>query len=311
VRATEAGGELASTDFDVVFIGNYTKDTIVSAAGTRVVDGGGFNYGAHVAAMMRLKTAAVTRLAAGDQHVVERLERIGVTVFPTYTQHSTELRLEYPSSNPDERTLKMTASAGAFTAEQVRPLEGRAFLLNGSVRGEIGLDVIAELKKKDAPLVADAQAFLRVVGSDGTLRFEPWPERNAVLSQLDILKADAVEGEALTGEHDLRGIAAALAALGPKEVVLTHRDGVVVLAAGEFHEAAFTPRQLVGRSGRGDTCIAAYVSRRLSAPARAATEWAAAVTTLKLEAEGPMTRSLEEVEQYVQSRARLASAIRS
>jgi sugar/nucleoside kinase (ribokinase family) len=300
---------LASTHFDVVFIGNYTKDTIVSAAGTRVVDGGGFNYGAHVAAMMRLNAAAVTRLAAADQHVVERLQQIGVTVFPTYTQHSTELRLEYPSQNPDERTLKMTASAGAFTPEQVRPLEARAFLLNGSARGEIGRDVIAELKKKKALLVADAQAFLRVVGSDGTLRFESWPERDAVLAQVDVLKADAVEGEALTGERELRAIAAVLAALGPNEVVLTHRDGVVVLAEGEYHEAAFTPRQLVGRSGRGDTCIAAYVSRRLNADARGATEWAAAVTTLKLEAEGPITRSLEEVERYSVGRVRPASAI--
>ena len=41
--------------FDVAFLGNYTKDTIVSAAGTRLVDGGAFNYGAHVAAAMQLK----------------------------------------------------------------------------------------------------------------------------------------------------------------------------------------------------------------------------------------------------------------
>ena len=32
--------------YDIVIIGNYTKDTIVSPSGTRVVDGGGFNYGA-------------------------------------------------------------------------------------------------------------------------------------------------------------------------------------------------------------------------------------------------------------------------
>jgi hypothetical protein len=31
--------------YDIAFIGHYTKDTIVSASGTRVVDGGAFNYG--------------------------------------------------------------------------------------------------------------------------------------------------------------------------------------------------------------------------------------------------------------------------
>src|SRR3954471_18097408 len=120
-----------STQFDVVLIGNYTKDTVVSASGTRQVDGGGFNYGAHVAAMMELKTAAVTRLSQQDRHVVENLERLGVTVFPTYTEHSTELRLVYPSSNPDERVLTMTSSAGSFTVAQVRDLQSRVFLLNG------------------------------------------------------------------------------------------------------------------------------------------------------------------------------------
>ena len=46
--------------FDIAFVGHYTQDTIVSASGTRVVDGGAFNYGAHVAARMGLRVAAVS-----------------------------------------------------------------------------------------------------------------------------------------------------------------------------------------------------------------------------------------------------------
>jgi len=38
--------------YDIVFLGHYTKDTIVSASGTRVVDGGAVFYGANVAARM-------------------------------------------------------------------------------------------------------------------------------------------------------------------------------------------------------------------------------------------------------------------
>ena len=58
---------------DIAFVGHYTKDTIASATGTRVVDGGAFNYGAQVAARMGLKVAAVTRLAKDDCHVVDEL----------------------------------------------------------------------------------------------------------------------------------------------------------------------------------------------------------------------------------------------
>ena len=79
-----------------------------------------------------------------------------------------------------------------------------------------------------------------------------------------MLKTDAVEAELLTGQGDMRAAAQMLADFGPREIVLTHRDGLLVHAGGQFHEAGFFPRELVGRSGRGDTCLAAYVARRLS-----------------------------------------------
>jgi len=91
----------SNSRYDVVIIGNYTKDTIISPAGTRYVDGGGFNYGAHVAAMMGLKTAAVTRLAREDQRVVEALLRLGIAVYPTYTDYSTIMELYYPTTDVD------------------------------------------------------------------------------------------------------------------------------------------------------------------------------------------------------------------
>jgi len=133
---------LSNPTYDIVIIGNYTKDTIISPSGARQVDGGGFNYGAHVACMMGLKAAAVTRLSREDVRVVDSLTRLGVTVYPTYTSHSTELRLYYPTSNVDERVISVTHTAGAVTPDQVRGLESRAFLVNSSIQGEVDLAVI-------------------------------------------------------------------------------------------------------------------------------------------------------------------------
>lgn len=287
--------------FDIVIIGNYTKDTVVSPAGTRSVDGGGFNYGAHVARMMGLRTAAVTRLAEEDARVVDALRRLGVTVFPTYTPHSTLMRLYYPSSNVDERILTVTETAGSFTPDQVRGLDSRAFLINASIRGEVGLDVISELRTKSALLAADVQGFIRIVGADGTLAYEPWPGQEQFLSHFDILKTDSVESRMLTGIADMHEAARVIAGWGPREVLVTHRDGLIVCADGRFHEARFLPRQLVGRSGRGDTCVGAYVAKRLTAPPELACVWAAAVTSLKLESEGPLRRTADEVEELVRS----------
>jgi sugar/nucleoside kinase (ribokinase family) len=74
---------------------------------------------------------------------------------------------------------------------------------------------------------------------------------------------------------------------------------LLVYADGQFHEAGFFPRELIGRSGRGDTCTAAYVARRLTASSAEATIWAAAVTSLKMEAEGPFRREINEVEELI------------
>ena len=71
----------ASEKYSLTFLGHYTKDTIVSGAGTRVVNGGAFYYGASVAARLGVRTAAVTRLAEEDFGVVDALKELGVTVF--------------------------------------------------------------------------------------------------------------------------------------------------------------------------------------------------------------------------------------
>ena len=43
---------------DVLFLGNYTKDTIATPEATRTVHGGAFYYGANVACRLGLRTAA-------------------------------------------------------------------------------------------------------------------------------------------------------------------------------------------------------------------------------------------------------------
>ena len=285
--------------YDMVILGNYTKDTIITPSGTRYLDGGGFNYGAHAARMLGLNVAAVTRLAKEDERVVDKLKNIGIDVFPFYTPSSTHMVLEYRSANPDDRILRCAKTAGSFTPDQFESLEARAFLMNGSIRGEIPLEVVRSLRKKDALLVADLQGFIRIIAPDTTLLHAPWPEKEEHLKLVDVLKTDAVEAESLTGESDIKKAATALAKMGPKEVVLTHKDGILVLADGMFYEAPWRNKSLIGRSGRGDTCIASYITKRLTEPPEVAIIWSAATTSLKMEAEGPFLRGVSDVRDFM------------
>jgi sugar/nucleoside kinase (ribokinase family) len=290
------------TLYDVAAIGNYTKDTIVSPSGTRQVDGGGFSYAAHAAAGLGCKVAAVTHLAVEDSHVLDALEAAGIDVYACETPRSTLMRLEYPTADVDKRNLTVEAVARSFTPVQVRPIDAKTFVVSPSIRGEVPLDVIRELRKKDCRIGLDVQGYVRVAAPDGRLQHREWPEERVVLSQVDVLKADAVEAMFLTGEADIETAARALVELGPREIVLTHSEGLLVCADGEFHQAAFHPERLVGRSGRGDTCLGSYVARRLTSLPAEATYWAAAVTSLKMEEDGPFRGEIGEVADLLRSK---------
>jgi sugar/nucleoside kinase (ribokinase family) len=287
--------------YDILYIGNYTKDTIISPAGVRYVDGGAVNYAAHAARKLGAHVAVVTRLAKDDERVVQALEQAGIDCYPTYTPSSTLMQLEYPTLDPDIRTLSVRSTAGTVTAADLNGLHASAAVIGSSLRGEVGLDVIQALKERGVRTAVDMQGFARVLRGV-ELKYEPWPEMAETLAQVDVVKTDAVEAEFLTGEKDIHKAAQVFAALGPQEIVLTHRDGLLIYAYGTAHEMGFFPASLDGRSGRGDTCIGTYMLKRLSLPPREAGIWAAAVTSLKMESLGPFNRSIAEVEALIHDR---------
>ena len=287
--------------YDVLYIGNYTKDTIITPAGTKIVDGGAVNYAAHAAARLGSQVAVVTRLAKEDEHVLEKLRQSDIDCYVSYTPQSTLLKLEYPTADPDIRTLSIMSVAGSISASDVVSLNARAAVIGSSLRGEVGIDVIRALKHKSMLVAADMQGFVRVLHS-AELRYEPWDEMQSTLSLIDVVKSDAVEAEFLTGETDIHKAAEYYAAVGPKEIVLTHKDGLLIYADKKFHEMKFYPARLDGRSGRGDTCLGTYIAKRLSLEPRQAGIWAAAVTSLKMENVGPFDRSVGDVEALIRDK---------
>ena len=296
---------MSEKNYDVVLLGAYTKDTIIKPNETpKHVDGGGFNYGTNVVKRMGLKVASVTRLAKEDFHLVDQLQELGVDVYAEATPHSTGMTLEYKTSNVDHRTLSVTNTAGSFTVEQVKGISAKAFVIGPSIRGEVPLEVIQEIKKLNKFISIDVQGYIRIIREDGVLINSPWAERDTVLALADVVKTDAVEAEFLTGESDIHKAAKLLHDIGPKEIVLTHKDGLLVYDGANYYEAGFHPEKLIGRSGRGDTVIASYMAKRISASVAEATIWAAAAVSIKMEAEGPFKRDIRDVEDLIKRKYR-------
>ncbi|OGO66208.1 MAG: hypothetical protein A2Z45_06290 [Chloroflexi bacterium RBG_19FT_COMBO_55_16] len=224
----------------------------------------------------------------------------GIDCFATYTPQSTLMKIEYPTTDPDIRSLSVTGTAGSISTEDVQDLDTRAAVIGSSLRGEVSLDVIRTLKEKNVFIAVDVQGFVRVLRG-AELKYEPWDEMQSTLAYVDVVKSDAVEAEFLTGETEIFKAAKIYADMGPKEIVLTHKDGLLIYASGNYHEMGFYPSRLDGRSGRGDTCVGTYMAMRLSKPPRESGIWAAAVTSLKMENLGPFNRPVEEVETFIQA----------
>jgi sugar/nucleoside kinase (ribokinase family) len=285
--------------YDVIYVGNYTKDTIVTPDGTRYVDGGAVNYAAHAAARLGYKVAVATRLAREDKRMIEALESAGVDCFPVYTPSSTLMKLVYKTHDVDQRTLHVTGVAGTVSPNQIACLSARAVVVGTSLRGEVEPVFFEEMRQRAGVITAvDVQGFVRVLRGEN-LVYEPWDDMKAVIKNVDILKSDMVEAEFLTGETVLEKAARVYASYGVKEIVLTHSRGVLIHADGKDYHFEFHSESMDGRSGRGDTCLGTYVVKRLSLQPWEAGKWAAAVTSMKVERLGPFNRPVPEVEAFI------------
>ena len=291
-------------DVDLLMVGHFAKDEVIVDGKGEITSGGGVYYGSAVLRRLGLKVAIATRLHTADFPRLEELRQLGVAVYASPSPETSGIANFYQSADMERRVCKPIGFAGKFDLEEIPDIPARVIMVTGIIAGEVVLPILAALARR-APLALDVQGFVRVIAGDD-LVFRPWLEMAEGLQHVTYLKVDRAEAEHLTGETDLLAAAPRLASYGPREVVITQSAGPTVYAEGETYQAPFTPRSLAGRTGRGDTCFAAYVGKRLEVEPLEATRWAAAITTLKQEKPGPWQGPLEEAEALVRLMARKA-----
>jgi len=288
------------TDFDILMIGHFAKDRLVVDGKGEPASGGAVYYGGVAVRRLGIRVAVATRLHPADFPLLEDLKREGVEVFATPAPATTGIENIYNSADMERRICKPLAFAGAFRIEDMPRATARAYLIVPLVAGEVDLPFLQHMAAR-GPVGMDVQGFVRVAEGN-ELVFRQWPDMQKGLAHITYLKVDKAEAELLTGETDLAKAAQTLAALGPREIVLTQSSGVTVYADGQIYRAPFTPRNLTGRTGRGDTCFGTYVAKRLSVSPEEACRWAGAVTTLKQERPGPWRGSPADVEALLAGR---------
>ena len=249
----------------IVLVGHVCVDKNVVRGETETIGGGGVFHGGITAQRLGAEAVVVTKCAESDRPSFRLMGEAGVRVIFSSTPTSTSIRNVYPSENPDERQSLLISRAAPFGKEdldQIVAQKADVVHVNPLWMGEFPPALLAVLRPSVAMLCADAQGFLRVAEPDGRLAHRDLAQKREVLSLLDLFKVDAKEALVLTGEEDPRRAARAVHALGPKMVLLTHRDGVCVFDGGTVHEGVFSGFTLEGRTGRGDTCTASFLVAR-------------------------------------------------
>ncbi len=284
----------SNTDFDIVMIGHIAKDRLVVDGQAEIASGGAVYYGSVALRRLDVNVAVVTRLHPDDFPLLDELKREGVQVFATPAPETSGIENIYDSSDMERRICKPLGFAGPFQWKDIPDLSACIYVVASIMAGEVNLTLLKALAQR-GPLAIDIQGFVRV-REEKDLVFRQWSDLEEGLSHVTYLKMDRAEAELLTGLTDLVAAARRLAEYGPHEVVLTQSSGVTVFADGQVFQAPFTPRSLAGRTGRGDTCFATYLGRRVTSSPEEATHLAAAVTTLKQEQPGPWRGTLADVE---------------
>lgn len=285
-------------EFDMTFVGHVCYDELTPYGGETVVSpGSAVLCGAAVAQRVGMRTAVVTRLHPSDEAVVTPLKDLGVDVFATPAEATTYVRVVHPSENVDERQLSIPQDAGFMAITDIPTgLQSGIVHLAGISDHEFSVDFIRRLHGMGYRLSLDMQSFVRAIAPNREIVFSDFPAKREVVPLLDVVKLDVVEAEILTGTRDLAEAARIFAEWGGKEVLITEKAGATLAVDGQILREPFSNRSQVGRTGRGDTTISAYLSRRRTHGPAEALRFAAALVSIKMEAPGPFSGTLADVE---------------
>jgi sugar/nucleoside kinase (ribokinase family) len=274
-----------------VVVGHVTKDLIrIPGRPDRTSSGGCGVYAAVALQRLGLSVTVVTKVAAADAVLLAPLRAAGIELVAHPSATTTVFENRYRGAQLAERTQRVPSIAAPFGAADLDGLAADVVHLGPLTADEMGPPVFRAARGV-APLVSfDAQGVLRRVVAQAVVA-TPVPDLGRLLRHVDVLKVDDAEAAALVGEAEPGRAADALAALGPREVLVTlaERGSLVRSAEGVARIAPVPPRAAVDATGCGDTYLAGYTAARLrgEAPARAA-RIAAAAATLKLEDYGPL-----------------------
>jgi sugar/nucleoside kinase (ribokinase family) len=293
-----------SPNYDITFVGHMCYDEIIPFGGKPIIaPGSAVLCGAMVAARVGKKVAAVVKMSKEDENILQPLKDAGVDTYLIPSEVTTYSRVLHESENVDERTLTIVKTAGLIAIDDVPRLSSTCVHMAGISDTEFDMTLMKGLKSRRYGLSADMQSFVRhVTPVTHDIRFSDVANKKDIAGMMDKVKLDVVEARILTGTDDLEKAAIIVETWGCPEIVITHSQGVLARVDGKTYYEKFSNSSVVGRTGRGDTAFAAYLSWRLDRGPAESLKFAAALVSIKMETPGPFQGTLADVDKRLRER---------
>ncbi len=284
----------------VTFImGHISKDENTFQGENVSETGGAVVYSSCSSFAIGYKTGILTKLSSFDIKRLEIFSTPKEDVIALDSKNTTSIRNIYHSADRERRTCTALSVADPFTIDDIpNNITSQIYHFAGLISGEFDNKMIKFLHNK-GKIALDVQGFLRTIGENNEMVFKDWKEKKKYLPFIDYLKTDAAEAEIMTGTKDRKKAAEILFGWGVKEIMITHNKEVLIYNGKKHYTSPLKPKNLSGRTGRGDTCFSAYITERLNKNIEEALLFASALVSLKMEKPGPFKGTRDEVDDYI------------
>ncbi len=291
--------------YDFFCIGNISIDFIQTPSSETTFTGGAILNAVWVLHQLGYKVGVLTKTSKDDKFRIKEFPKFSSSdnIKWIESQNTTSILNDYQTVDKERRICTNLGQADPFNLSEIPDFQAKVIMYNGLVTGEINAKILKFLGKK-GKLVVDAQGLTRKVMPSNNMKLIPYNDLKDIMPFIHYFKVDAAEAEILTGiptsSHKGRIKAAKkLQKMGAIEVLISHNSELLVVSDINQITVPFKNRNLNGRTGRGDTCTAAYVSERFHKNMEEAAKFSVALTSLKIEIPGPFKQTRVDVEKFL------------
>ena len=286
--------------YNALILGHLSRSVHLKHDGEELTwMGGALWYSVHSAIAGGNSVGAVVKCAPVDNESYEMLPLAHEDIYYRPAKTTMSIRSTFFTPEKERRRCDALSIGETFTVAEIPDATADVYHIAGLMSGDFDPEVIVELSKR-GPVSIDVQGVLRCPDETGEMVLRDWQDKNKYIPHITYLKTDAAEAEILTGLSDRHEAAKALHDCGAKEVMISYHQEMMVYDGKDFAIWPVVARNFSGRSGRGDTTIAAYITERLRANISDALRYATASSSLKMETPGPLKASRAEIEAYME-----------